>query len=119
MGTFCDAIIGLGNAQIGAALLRHCTGVCKVTHLLRSLPPNLLDTFPRHVDHLIITTFQSLAGIPLSPAMITQLQLPVRFGGFGYLSAEVTSPSLYASATLAYAVHGAASIGARGWEWQL
>ena len=44
--------------------------------------------------------------------MITQLQLPVRFGGFGYLSAEVTSPSLYASATLAYAVHGAASIGA-------
>ena len=44
--------------------------------------------------------------------MIAQLQLPIRLGGFGYLSAEVISPSLYISATLSYGLFGARMIGA-------
>jgi len=44
--------------------------------------------------------------------MIAQLQLPICIGGFGYLSAEVISPSLYISATLSYGLFGARMIGA-------
>ena len=60
----------------------------------------------------MVTAFQNLTGIPLSAPMIAQLHLPVHLGGFGYLSLELISPSLYVSATIGYALFGARTIGA-------
>jgi len=43
--------------------------------------------------------------------MVVQLHLPIRHGGFGLLSAQQLSPSLYLSATVRYRIIGAAAIG--------
>ena len=112
VGNFCDAIATLRCSQIGASLLRHCSGACKVVHVLKCFPPEDLGCFPQQIDRQVITAFQNLTGIPLSAPMIAQLHLPVRLGGFGYLSVEVISPSLYVAATLRYALFGARTIGA-------
>ena len=62
-------------SQIGAALLE-CV---KVVHVL-----------PQQIDHHVISAFQSITGIPLSAAMIAQLQLPIWKVMIGGLSAEIS-----------------------------
>ena len=43
VGNFCDAISTLRCSQIGASLLRHCSGACKVVHVLNVSPQKILD----------------------------------------------------------------------------
>ena len=46
VGNFCDAIATLRCSQIGAALLRHCSGECKVVHVLKCLNPRRSGMLP-------------------------------------------------------------------------
>ena len=81
--SFCEAVEALGSVQVGITLLKHCTGLCKVVHLMRTLPPTTLGDLPSTVDEIVLQSFQTISGIVMTPLMVTQVRLPVSMGGFG------------------------------------
>ena len=117
--SFCEAVEALGSVQVGITLLKHCTGLCKVVHLMRTLPPTTLGDLPSTVDEIVLQSFQTISGIVMTPLMVTQVRLPVSMGGFGISSCELMAPTLYVSGMIAYNLHGMALIGtpARACQW--
>jgi len=113
--TFCRAVEALDNVQVGITLLKHCTGFCKVVHLMRILPPATFGDLPSVVDEVVLQTFQHISGIVTSPLMVAQIRLPVSLGGFGITSCEIMAPTLYVSGILAYQMNGMALIGTPIW----
>ena len=98
--TFCRAVEALDNVQVGITLLKHCTGFCKVVHLMRILPPATFGDLPSVVDEVVLQTFQHISGIVTSPLMVAQIRLPVSLGGFGITSCEMMAPTLYGMALI-------------------
>ena len=69
--------------QLSAQLLRLC-GSGKLTHLLRSTPPCMVQPAAVKYDHAVLDCYRELAGLDaLSPSETAQCQLPLRSGGRG------------------------------------
>ena len=92
MRQFCDRVISLDHTQASLALLRKCTGVCKVLHLFKTLPESYLDGLASEVDAVITDCCQRVVGFPFTETMMLQLSLPVRLGGLGIPSAQRLAP---------------------------
>ena len=87
----------LQDAQIGALILRYC-GVPKIMHLLRTVPPCLVDiAYVQHDEH-IATTFEEIIGIKCTDRQRQQVSLSMRHEGFGLTSARDTAPSAFLGA---------------------
>ena len=69
--------------QLSAQLLRLC-GSGKLTHLLRSTPPCMVQPAAVKYDHAVLDCYRELAGLDaFSPSETAQCQLPLRSGGRG------------------------------------
>ena len=74
------------RGQSGLLLLRLC-GQGKVTHLLRTLPPELTKGFAEAIDEATERTAEALCRLDrLAPNQKAQLRLPLRGGGLGLRS---------------------------------
>jgi len=78
--------------QVAALLLRLCGGG-KVTHLLRTTPPRLVQGAARAFDEALLKGYEDLAGLdPLTEVQQLQCRLPLRLGGRGFRSQEQLAP---------------------------
>ena len=81
--------------QAAALLLRHC-GCGKVTHLLRSTPPDTVRPAARAFDAGLLRAYEALADLdPLAAEQALQCQLPLRLGGRGLRNQERLAPAAW------------------------
>ena len=82
----------LGDAQVALHLLRSCAGVCRVSHLLRTLPCDAAGVDQALVDYdqQVRSTLANIVGGTSVPEdSWTQAAAPCRQGGLGLRSAAV------------------------------
>ena len=70
-------------------LLRSCASACKVTHLMRTIPPKQLKTFLDGFDSLLRKAMEKLLGHDLNDQQWLTCQLPGKYGGFGLRSGKI------------------------------
>ena len=88
----------LGNPQVSTILLRTCASFCKLSHLARSVPPDVSAPALKKFDDSVRKCFEESVVINATDRAWTQAQLPIRFGGFGLRSLENhCSPAFIAS----------------------
>ena len=96
----------LPSLQSAWLLLYYCA-VPRLNHLLRTLPPTIVQYIATQHDPTILDTFQRLFGISTCDSWdqqlhgvaydtwILQAQLPLRMGGMGLRNSSRTAPATY------------------------
>ena len=103
---FCKKLAQLKNPQVGVALLRYCCGVCKVLHLMRTVPSSLLQHELETLDNLMVETLQEVVGMSLTANAKEQVFLGLKFGGLGIRKALTLAPIAYATSMAAFLTRG-------------
>ena len=80
----------LQNIQSASLLLRYC-GMGNVTHLLRTVPSQLIPQEAKNHDVKIVECFQSILGCGLTQSQTRQIHLRISQWGFGLPSALLVS----------------------------
>ena len=94
----CRTLVTLANQlnakgmHVSLHLLR--VSVCaSCTHLLRALSTRLTDAWCHDLDNLVSATFCDLLRLPkLTGDQLSLVQLPLGYGGFGFLSMALEGP---------------------------
>ena len=84
-----------------AMLLLRTAGVPKISNMLRTLPPRISHKAATEFDARVARCFGAIAGIEsgeMTPAVISQMRLPLRLGGSGMTSAAAVAPAAYVGA---------------------
>ena len=96
--SFCGQVARLNDPQINLLLLQRCAGVCRVLHLLKVIPPDIIPPFCQRLDAELLGSYQISTGINLSLQTRRQVVLPTRHRGFGLrTSARLSAPSFATS----------------------
>ena len=95
--TFLERLCGLRNMQSLLLLLRYC-GTGRINHLLRAIPPSIIQPAVQQHDSNIRSCFCSIIGCQLDDTRIHQLHLRLSQGGLGLPLAERTSPCAFLGA---------------------
>ena len=85
----------LENPQVELHLLRSCLSLCKINHLLRTVPPNKATSQLRCFDVNLRKSLEGIANCSLSENSWKQATLPIRLGGLGLREACRTAPASY------------------------
>ena len=72
-------------------LLRSCASACKVTHLMRTIPPHQLKEFLNNFDSELRKAMEKILGHGLSDKQWLVCQLPAKYGGFGLRSGKLVA----------------------------
>ena len=72
-------------------LLRSCASACKVTHLMRTIPPKQLSNFLNGFDDELRRAMEKILGHDLNDKDWLICQLPAKYGGFGLRSGKLTA----------------------------
>ena len=72
-------------------LLRSCASACKVTHLMRTMPPRQLTKFISGFDAELRKAMEKILGHDLNDRQWLTCQLPGKYGGFGLRSGKLTA----------------------------
>ena len=79
---FLSQLPKLNDSQSASLLLRYC-GVPKISHLLRSVPPIVIDEAAKEFDCALLDTFEGIISCKLSVQERSQFTLGIGQGGFG------------------------------------
>ena len=90
----------LEDSQMEAALLRSCLSLPKVTHLLRTCPPDVIHRALERFDEIMREAVSDLAGCPLSDWAWLKSSLPSSLGGL-----NIRHATLYAPASFIGSIH--------------
>jgi hypothetical protein len=97
------AIVDLDDAHCGLALQRFTAAVCKVVHLIRSLPRDYeggrFERFLKQFDESVRGSFDLIAHVSTDKWQRIQLGLPKEFGGLGLTSAWEIADAAYIAGT--------------------
>ena len=72
-------------------LLRRCMSSCKVTHLMRTIPPSQLKDFLNGFDAALRRAMENVLGHDLNDQQWVVCQLPTKYGGLGLRSGKLIS----------------------------
>ena len=72
-------------------MLHSCLGVCKLNHLLRTIPPGSVDSELQRFDDNLWRSLSSIFNASISDQSWLQATLPSSFGGLGLRGALRTS----------------------------
>ena len=64
-------------------LVRNCLTLCKVTHLMRTIPPRQIEKFPRDYDSALREGFEKLIDMKLEDKWWQVARLQSKHGGMG------------------------------------
>ena len=78
-------------------LLRTCLSMPKLLHTLRTSPSFTRIDLLKEIDSAFSQTLSSVLNTNLNPSQITQVSLPVKFGGFGIVSSVHIASSAFLS----------------------
>ena len=85
----------LENPQTELHLLRSCLSLCKINHLLRTVPPDKVPTQLQLFDHNLHRSLEGIVNCSISESSWLQATLPIRLGGLGLREACRSSPAAY------------------------
>ena len=77
------------------ALLRSCLSLPKVTHLLRTCPPDVIQSALVKFDEIMRDAVSDLAGCPLSDWAWLKSSLPSSLGGLNIRHATLYAPAAF------------------------
>ena len=95
----------LEDSQIETALLRSCLSLPKVTHLLCTCPPGVIQSALVKFDEIMRDAVSNLAGCPLSDWAWLKSSLPSSLGGL-----NIRHATLYAPAAFIRSIHQSKSL---------
>ena len=95
----------LEDSQMEAALLRSCLSLPKVTHLLRTCPPDVIQRALERLDEIMREAVSDLAGCALSDKAWHKSSLPCSLGGL-----NIRHATLYAPAAFIGSIHQSESL---------
>jgi len=78
-----DLLGDLEDPQVELHLLRSCAGVCKITHLLCCVPPDVVQPFLPRFDALLRSSLVRICRYGLSDSAWCQATFPFRLGSLG------------------------------------
>ncbi len=85
-------LLELEDPQVELHLLRSCLGVCKVNHLLRTVPRYHMETDLADFDANLRSSLSKISRTTISDDAWRQASLPFRLGGLGLRQAHTTAP---------------------------
>ena len=85
----------LGDPQVELHLLRSCLGVCKLNHLLRTIPPGCVDSELLRFDDNLRHSLSSICNASISDQSWLQATLPCSLGGLGLRGAHRASSAAF------------------------
>ena len=85
----------LEDPQAELHLLRSCLGTCKISHLLRTIPPGSVDEHLRCFDDGLRFTLSRVLRCPIPEAAWLQAILPLRLGSLGLRESVRTAPAAF------------------------
>ena len=88
-------IVDLEDPQVELHLLGSCLGVCKINHLLRTVPSNLISDQLTLFDCNLHLSLSEIIGSPISNTSWKQASLPFRLGGLGLRQACSTAAAAF------------------------
>jgi hypothetical protein len=94
----------MDDAQIELALNRNCLGSGKLTHILRTCPPDLIADAIASFDSRLRSILTNILRVPfITEDQWKHANLPVRMGGLGITSvAEIADPAYFGSIALTH-----------------
>ena len=78
-------------------LLRSCLSLCKINHLLRTVPSDKIPPQLQQFDINMQKTLKRIINCSISESSWHQATLPIRLGGLGLREACRSSPAAYLS----------------------
>ena len=91
----CRAVRHLRHSQVSLMLLRQSLGICRVTHILRTVDPTAISAELEALDSIYLDTFRFLAFSDLTPDAWVQGGLPIKLGGVGLAHCTDVAPLAY------------------------
>ena len=104
-----SALLLVRDGQVFHHLVRLCSSICRVVHLLRTIPPLFCTDALVSFDCSILNALSRGLGVLFPEAAVRQVNLPLRFGGLGLRRALDHASGAYLAS-----VSGAAA--ADGWN---
>ncbi len=95
-----EKIIGLDDPQVEMHLLRWCAGICKINHILRSVPYKDMEAPLLHFDTSLRASLSKISRSSISESSWQQANLPFRLGGIGLRKACNTANIAFLSSCL-------------------
>ena len=90
-----ELIPQMDDPQCELALLRTCAGVCKVTHALRTSPPDAISASTTSFDDSVRNCLEKVCQASIDDTSWKQACLPIRDGGLGLQSASHTAAAAF------------------------
>ena len=102
LSRFCRAVLHLRDPQVALMLLRQSLGICRVTHILRTVDTTLIFTALEALDDMYLNVLRSLISDELTPDSWEQAGLPTRHGGLGLTHCLSVAPLAYVASVLTF-----------------
>ena len=90
-----DHLMDLEDPQVEMHLLRSCLGVCKLNHILRTVPTYWIDQELVRFDSGVRHSLEVLSHSSISDNAWKQATLPIRHGGLGLRESIRTAPAAF------------------------
>ena len=90
----------LEDPQVELHILRSCLSFCKINHLLRTVPPDIIIPYLPSFDTSVRSTLADILHGPISDQAWLQASLPFSFGGLGLRSASRSAAAGFFSSCL-------------------
>ena len=91
-----NSITEMPHTHEAFSLLQNCANVCRVTHLLRTIPPRQSEDFVTAFDEVLRHGFEKLIGTKLEKKWWRVARLPPKFGGMAMRSGTSSLGAQYA-----------------------
>ena len=102
MRDMLSSLTSLQHPQAALILLRASLGVCRITHLLRSIPPSSLGPFISDLSALLHTTLEAVLSFPLDERAWAQASLPLSLGGLGVTDPRAIAHAAYLPSSFSF-----------------
>ena len=90
-----DQLTDLDNPQVALHLLRGCVSICKINHLLRTVPPEFASEQWTRFDNGLRLSLGRITHTSVPDRAWTQATLPCRMGGLGLRESRTTQKAAF------------------------
>ena len=116
---FCKRVAATVNdPQVSVALLSMCTGACRVTHLMKTVPPPLIAPALNLLDGAMLIAFERSVGVSVPTEKLDRVFLPLRMSGFGLRRSLHLCFPAYLTAKMNFRFNGATLLQLPDGFWQ-
>ena len=85
----CQQLLSnLGNSQVELHLLRSCLSLCKINHLIRTVPSDVIGSQLSRFDAGLRSSLESVIHSSVPDLSWKQATLPVRLGGWAFVNQQ-------------------------------